>query len=59
MMNDSPSHHSSTTTTRFSEKSSGGNGSAAGNENGESPTSLVDSALGGSASPDLMQVRMQ
>ena len=55
-MNDSPSHHS---TTRFPEKSSGGNGSSAGNENGESPTSLVDSALGGSASPDLMQVRMK
>ena len=48
MMNESPSHNAAAAvTTRFPEKPS---------SNSESPSSLVDSAIGGSASPDLMQV---
>ena len=46
MMNDSPSHNAASV--RFPEKPT--------SNNSESPESLVDSALGGSASPDLMQV---
>ena len=49
MMNESPSHNAAAAavTTRFPEKPI---------SNSESPSSLVDSAIGGSASPDLMQV---
>jgi len=51
MMNESPSHNAAAAvTTRFPEKPS---------SNSESPSSLVDSAIGGSASPDLMQVKSQ
>ena len=46
MMNESPSHNAASA--RFPEKPT--------STNSESPSSLVDSALGGSASPDLMQV---
>ena len=48
MMNESPSHNAAAS--RFPEKANSGN------DNTESPSSLVDSAIGGSASPDLMQV---
>jgi len=51
MMNESPSHNAAAAvTTRFPEKPG---------SNSESPSSLVDSAIGGSASPDLMQVKSQ
>ena len=48
MMNESPSHNAAAS--RFPEKANSVN------ENTDSPSSLVDSAIGGSASPDLMQV---
>ena len=56
MMNESPSHNADAT--RFPEKSTSSSSGGNDNVNGESPSSLgLDSAIGGSASPDLMQVR--
>ncbi len=69
MMNDSPTHSSGSNGPIVFQVDGGNNGasgntapgaaSAASGAPTESPSSLADSALGGSTSPDLMQVKSQ